>query len=124
VWLDARAGRALAVRTALVSLLAAALLALAAAADAGAARKTCTGAVAFSGTRIVVVTLRGVTCAQAKRVVRAFDRGRPPRPWSCGLAKAPFDRIDGRVVGFSCGRGGTRGDLRRWPHAFVGTIAR
>ena len=110
-------------RIALVSLLAAALLAVAAA-GAGTARKTCAGAVTFSGTRTVIVTLRGVSCAEAKRVVRRFDRGSPPRPWFCGLAKAPFDRIDGRVVGFSCGRGGTRGDLRRWPHAFVGTIAR
>jgi hypothetical protein len=111
------------VRAPFVLLAVTAVLALAATAGAGPARTTCPGKVTFSRTPTVVVVLRGVSCAQAKRVVRAYDRGTPPRPWACALAHAPFDRIGGRIVGFSCARGGTRGDLRRWPHAFVGTIA-
>jgi hypothetical protein len=111
------------VRIALASLLAA-LVASATAADAGSARKTCPGAISFSGTSTVVVVLRGVSCAEAKRVARAYGRFRSTAPWFCALAHAPFDRIDGRAVGFSCGRGGSRGDLRKWPHAFVGTIRR
>jgi hypothetical protein len=85
------------------------------------ARRTCPGTVKFSGTTNKIVILRGVSCRTARRVVRAYDRGTPPRPWACALAHAPFDRIDGRIVGFSCGRGGRRGNIRRWPHAFVGT---
>jgi hypothetical protein len=111
------------VRAPFVLLAVTAVLALAATAGAGPARTTCPGKVTFSRTPTVVVVLRGVSCAQAKRVVRAYDRGTPPRPWACALAHAPFDRIGGRIVGFSCARGGTRGDLRRWPHAFVCTIA-
>jgi hypothetical protein len=77
----------------------------------------------FAGTQIKIVILRGVSCRTARRVARVYDRRRtPPRPWRCALAHAPFDRIDARDVGFSCGRGGRRGDIRRWPHAFVGTF--
>jgi hypothetical protein len=86
------------------------------------ARRTCPGTVRFSGTPTKIVILRAVSCTTARRVVRRYDRGTPPRPWACALAHAPFDRIDGRIVGFSCGRGGHRGNIRRWPHAFVGTV--
>jgi hypothetical protein len=109
------------VRVGLAALLSGLVVALAATADAGTARKTCAGAIDFSGTRTVIVVLRGASCAEAKRVARAYGRFRSTAPWFCGLAHAPFDRIGGRIVGFSCGRGGTRGDLRKWPHAFVGT---
>ena len=102
----------------------AALLAASTAANAESGRTTCRGAVQFSRTPTIVVVLRGVTCAEAKRVVRAYDRGASAGNWRCALAHAPFDRVDGRVVGFSCGRGGSRGNLRKWPHAFLGTIAR
>jgi hypothetical protein len=112
------------VRVGLAALVTALAVALAATADAGTARKTCPGAITFSRTPTVVVVLRGVSCAEAKRVARAYGRFRSTAPWFCGLAHAPFDRIDGRVVGFSCGRGGSRGDLRKWPHAFVGTVRR
>jgi hypothetical protein len=86
------------------------------------ARRTCPGTVTFSRTPTKIVILRAVSCRTARRVVRAYDRGVPPGPWRCALAHAPFDRINGRIVGFSCARGGRRGNLRRWPHAFVGTI--
>ena len=93
------------VRIALASLVAF-LAVTVAGADAGTARRTCPG----------------VSCAEAKRVARAYGLTRSTAPWFCALAHAPFDRINGRIVGFSCGRGGSRGDLRKWPHAFVGTI--
>lgn len=104
--------------------LAAALCALALLpATAPAARKSCPGTVSFSGTRTKIVVLRGVTCARARRVVRAYDAGEAPPPWRCGLAHAPFDKVNGRIVGFSCGSGRSSGDLRRFPHAFLGTLA-
>jgi hypothetical protein len=101
-----------------------AALVLAFASPAGGERTTCAGAVSFARTKTIVVVLRGTTCAEAKRIVRAYDRGSPAPPWVCFLTHAPFTRIDGRVVGFSCARGGTRGDIRRWPHAFLGLVAR
>ena len=105
-------------------LLAGVLAGLALTAGPAEARRTCPGTVSFAGEQSKVVVLRGVSCRTARRVARIYDRrGTPPRPWRCALAHAPFDRIAGRRVGFSCGRGGRRGDIRRWPHAFVGTFA-
>lgn len=108
----------------LSALLATGVLALLFAAAAPAAQKTCSGTVPFSGTKTVIVILRGTTCAEAKRVVRAYDKGTAPKPWSCGLAHAPFDRVHGRIVGFSCGHGSGPGNLRARSHAFLGTIAK
>jgi hypothetical protein len=89
------------------------------------ARRTCPGTVEFGGETIEIVILRGVSCTTARRVVRVYDRRfSAPRPWRCALAHAPFDRIDGRIVGFSCGCGGRRGNIRRWPPAFVRTTRR
>ncbi len=96
-------------------------LALAPSAAPAAERKTCKGSISFSGTKTRIVVLRGVSCRKAKRVARAYDKGSPPGSWRCALARAPFDRIDGRIVGFSCGRGGS-GELRKRPHAFAGTV--
>jgi hypothetical protein len=104
-----------------VALLAGVVVGLSLIATPAEARRTCPGTVKFSGTTNKIVILRGVSCRKARRVVRAYDRGVPPRPWQCFLAHAPFDRINGRIVGFSCAWGGRRGDVRRWPHAFVGT---
>jgi hypothetical protein len=106
----------------LAILLAGVLVGLSFAAAPAEARRTCPGTVTFARKQIKIVILRGVSCRTARRVTRAFDRGRPPRPWVCLLAHAPFDKINGRDVGFSCARGGRRGDIRRWPHAFVGTF--
>ena len=45
---------------------------------------------------------------------KRYDRVRPlPRGWACGLAHGKTRRL------FSCGKGGTSGDLRKWPHALV-----
>jgi hypothetical protein len=105
-----------------VILLAGLVVGLSLAAAPAEARRTCPGTAQFAGTSIKIVILRGASCRTARRVVRVYDRRfRAPRPWVCALAHAPFDRIDGRIVGFSCGRGGRRGNIRRWPHAFVGT---
>jgi hypothetical protein len=105
-----------------VTLLAGVVIGLSLMAPPAEARRTCPGTVKFGGKTNKIVILRGVSCTTARRVVRVYDRRfRAPRPWRCALAHAPFDRIDGRIVGFSCGRGGRRGDIRRWPHAFVGT---
>jgi len=105
-------------------LLAGMLVGLAFTAAPSEARRTCPGTVTFAKKQIKIVILRGVSCRTARRVTRAYNRGRPPRPWVCLLAHAPFDRINGRDVGFSCAHGGRRGNIRRWPHAFVGTLRR
>jgi hypothetical protein len=111
-------------KRALAILLAGVLVGLSFAAAPAEARRTCPGTVTFARKQIKIVILRGVSCRTARRVARAYDRGTPPRPWVCLLAHAPFDKINGRDVGFSCARGGRRGDIRRWPHAFVGTFRR
>lgn len=100
-------------------------LGLALAPTAPAAQRSCSGTVAFSGTKTVIVVLRGTTCTEAKRVVRTYDKTfAPPKPWSCGLAHAPFDKVKGRTVGFSCGYGKGGHNLRTRTHAFLGTIAK
>jgi len=86
---------------------------------ASAKARNCPGTVTFSGTKTTIRTVKGVGCAEAKRVARAYDRGSPPSGWQCGLAHAPFTRVGSKIVGFSCGKGGS-GDLRKRPHAFLG----
>jgi hypothetical protein len=62
--------------------------------------------------RVRVIVIRNVKCKRAKRVARKYDyQFRPPRGWACALAHGP-----GRVR-FSCGKGGTSGDIRDWPKA-------
>jgi hypothetical protein len=95
---------------------------LALARPAPAAFRDC-GVVRFSGTRTHIVVLRGTTCTTAKRVARTYDRAfSPPAPWKCALAHAPFRRINGREVGFSCGYGRGSSNLASRTHAFVGTL--
>jgi hypothetical protein len=107
----------------LAALVASVVLALTWAGSAPAASRSC-GSVTLFGTSLRIVVLQGVTCSTAKRVTRGIHDGGAQRAgWSCALAHAPFDTIHGRTVAFSCGKGGRRGDLRRWPHAFVGTVA-
>ena len=96
-------------------------LSLAVPAATATASRDC-GTIRFSGRTTHVVVLRGTTCSTARRVARAYDRGAAPRPWQCFLAHAPFHRVRGRKVGFACGYGRRRGDVERWPHAFVGTL--
>lgn len=68
-----------------------------------------------------VIAIRGVRCRVARRVAKAYDsRGRALGHWRCALAHADRPRL------FSCGAGGGRGDLRRWPRALeaIGTNRR
>jgi hypothetical protein len=61
-----------------------------------------------------VIALRGVGCGRALDVARAYDRdGKLLGHWRCGLAHG------GGIVLFSCGKGGHRGNLRKWPHALL-----
>lgn len=61
-----------------------------------------------------VYAIRGVSCATAIRVARAYDNsGRAPSPWRCGLAHNDLPRL------FSCGYpAGRGGGLQTAPHAF------
>jgi hypothetical protein len=61
-----------------------------------------------------VTAIRGVECEEALKVARKFDhRGDAKPPWECFLAHG-----SGRAL-FSCGYGGTSGDVRDFPHALV-----
>jgi hypothetical protein len=61
-----------------------------------------------------VTAIRGVECDEALKVARRFDhKGDAKAPWECFLAHG-----GGRAL-FSCGYGGTSGDVRDFPHALV-----
>ena len=103
--------------------LAAGALAPAASADATAAERRSCGLI--SSTSIYkyarVIAIRRVSCRTARRVAKAYDsRGRTLGRWRCGLAHGDRPRL------FSCGAGGSRGDLRRFPRALeaIGTNRR
>ncbi len=68
-----------------------------------------------------VIAIRRVSCRTARRVAKAYDsRGRTLGKWRCGLAHGDLPRL------FSCGAGGSRGDLRKFPRALeaIGTNRR
>jgi hypothetical protein len=92
---------------------AALLISLGAPAERADAAKRCgTYASTSSYDRARVVAIRGVKCKRAVRIARRYDRRFvTPGPWRCGLAHGGGRRL------FSCGAGGTSGDLRDWPHA-------
>jgi hypothetical protein len=61
-----------------------------------------------------VIALRGVGCGRALDVAKSYDHdGKLLGHWRCALSHG------GRPDLFSCGKGGKRGDLRRWPHALL-----
>jgi hypothetical protein len=61
-----------------------------------------------------VIALRGIGCTRALDVARAYDHnGKLLGHWRCALAHG------GGTDLFSCGKGGRRGNLRRWPHALL-----
>ena len=61
-----------------------------------------------------VTALRGVGCARALEVAKAYDsRGKQLGRWHCALSHGSGTDL------FSCGKGGRRGNLRKWPHALV-----
>jgi hypothetical protein len=105
-------------RSALTAVAAAGVLAAVAATPAQAKPRDC-GAIDFSGTSTRIVVLRGVSCSVAKEVAHHFavTSGGPQGSsgWSCFLAHAPFRKVNGRKVGFTCRKGRA--------HTFVGTVA-
>jgi hypothetical protein len=61
-----------------------------------------------------VTALRAVTCARAIQVAKAYDSaGRQLGKWRCALSHSSGTDL------FSCGKGGRRGNLRKWPHALL-----
>jgi hypothetical protein len=61
-----------------------------------------------------VTSLRGVGCARALEVAKAYDKhGKQLGAWRCALAHGSGTAL------FSCGKGGRRGNLRKWPHALL-----
>ncbi|HEY8584546.1 MAG TPA: hypothetical protein VIL49_16420 [Capillimicrobium sp.] len=107
-----------------LSLLAAATLLVGPASASPPGKPRDCGAISFAGTQTHVVVLQGVRCGAAKKVARRFDRRGVggTGAWRCAYAHAPFRKVLGSKVGFSCGKGGTSGDLSQWPRAFVGTL--
>jgi hypothetical protein len=112
-------------RAGLLSLAVFVALAMAALAlpDAGASGRRSCGTIestsVYPYARVVVI--RNVSCRKARRVAKRYDsRGTPPPNWACALAHDDRPRL------FSCGSGGRRGDLRRWPRALeaIGTRRR
>jgi len=97
----------------LAGLAAAVLISLGAAAEPAQGSKRCgTYASTSSYERARVVAIRGVRCKRAVRIARRYDRRFvTPGAWRCALAHGGGRRL------FSCGAGGTSGDLRDWPHA-------
>ena len=109
---------------ALVLLVALALPATAGSADGTAAsgRRNC-GTIestsVFPYARVWVI--RNLTCRKARRVAKGYDSaGRVPPGWRCALAHGDRPRL------FSCGSGGSRGDINRLPRALeaIGTRRR
>jgi len=82
------------------------------------ARYVATDCGTFASTSIYptarVTALRGVACGRALEVAKAYDKsGKQLGTWRCALAHG------GGTALFSCGKGGRRGNLRKWPHALV-----
>jgi hypothetical protein len=113
--------RGLTVLVALLALIAVAPPAQAAGGDdAGASKRRSCGTISstsvYSYARVVAI--RRVSCRTARRVAKAYDAsGRMLGSWRCALAHSDRPRL------FSCGAGGSRGNLRKFPRALeaVGT---
>jgi hypothetical protein len=80
------------------------------------------GAIRFSGRRTRIVVIRRTSCTTARRIARRYSRFADLEGWGCALAREDSPRYRGYKVGFSCGKGGRVGDLRQWPHAFIGAL--
>jgi hypothetical protein len=60
-----------------------------------------------------VIAVRGVGCGEARKVARKYDhKGVAKDPWTCALGHG------GRRL-FSCGYGGSGGNLADYPHALI-----
>lgn len=87
-------------------------------ADGPTARKAATDCGTYPSSSIYptarVVVLRRVKCTVAREIAIAYDQaGKQPGKWRCALAH------DDLPVLFSCGKGGKRGNIRKFPHAFL-----
>lgn len=61
-----------------------------------------------------VIAIRGVDCDEARKVAKKYDhKGLSRPPWECFLSHSGGRRL------FSCGYGGSEGDVRDFPHALV-----
>jgi hypothetical protein len=111
----------------LLVLVALALLALSPTAAGGAPvhaakkLKNC-GTINFSGKQTKILVIRSTKCTTAKRVARRYGKGRSIGSWRCALSHGNA-KYRGHRYGFSCGRGGSSGDLKTWPHAFIGALS-
>jgi hypothetical protein len=82
------------------------------------ARYESTGCGTFSSSSIYgtarVIALRGVGCGRALDIAKSYDRdGKLLGGWRCGLSHG------GGPYLVSCGKGGQRGNLRKWPRALL-----
>jgi hypothetical protein len=111
------------IAAALITLAAAAAVAAPAApaAPVEAAKLKRCGTIAFGGTKVKIVVIRRTSCKTAIRTARRYDRSRSTGSWACALSHGD-SRYHGYKVGFVCASGGTSGDLRKWPHAFLGAV--
>jgi hypothetical protein len=83
------------------------------------ARSRLCGRIEVASRMFQVVSLRGATCATARRVARAAHDGRSVAPWHCGSGMG--HRYGGSDVARVCGRGG-KGSLFKRPHAILTTF--
>jgi len=61
-----------------------------------------------------VIAIRGVDCGEARKVAKKYDhKGAAKGRWQCFLAHGGGRRL------FSCGYGGSQGDVRDFPHALI-----
>ena len=104
--------------TAVLILVAAALLLTSS--PASAKLKSC-GSISFSGTKTKIVVIRSTSCKTAKKIAHRYAKFASTGKWSCALAHGS-SKYHGYDVGFSCGAGGSSGDLKKWPHAFFGAV--
>ena len=101
-------------RIAFLAGLLALMLPAGASADAEIAKRRSCGTIASTSVYPYahVIAIRGVSCRSARKVAKRYDsRGTTYRGWGCALAHGDRPRL------FSCGSGGTSGDLRAWPRA-------
>jgi hypothetical protein len=98
----------------------AAAFAVAAPTPASAKLKRC-GSISFSGTKVKIVVIRSTSCKTAVKVAKRYARSAAIGKWACALAHGDTT-YHGYKVGFTCGAGASSGDLRKWPHAFIGAV--
>lgn len=109
--------------SALAAMVVALLLTVLPTSPAEAKPRKCGGAVTFAKKGHLVVTYRGVTCKEAKRILRGYNRGNLAEPpWRCRIEKKRSKRVIKRLITVSCGYGTGSSNLRSKSHAFVATI--